>query len=188
MYNLNEFYLKMTILLLGIMGSGKTTVGQIISQKLSLDFYEQDLLTLERSGFDSIFEAFNERLSDWKMTELEVSRELSYQEDQVIACSGGIIENELNLLYFKENCPELHTFYLYASPDVLLDRLATRTSSSNENQNLEDLEAKINKVFFKRDFLYRDYTDDVVDTDSLSPATAAEFILDSIRNRRPDWE
>ena len=48
----------MIVLLLGLMGSGKTSSGRLLAQKLELKFVEMDLLILEKTGFNSVSEVY----------------------------------------------------------------------------------------------------------------------------------
>lgn len=78
------------IILIGMMGCGKTTVGGLLSRQLDLELADTDALIEERAdcAIRDIFRDFGEgRFRDW---ELLVSRELGRREGLVIACGGGL--------------------------------------------------------------------------------------------------
>ena len=125
----------MTILLLGLMGSGKSTIGKLLAEHFGYKFHEMDHLVLEQSGFNSVSEVYEHRMSLWKESELEVSKELSKKENLVIAASGGLSENQLNILYFQENCKHLEIVFLHvdiAKAEQRLLNSAGHTFSENE--------------------------------------------------------
>lgn len=78
------------IVLIGMMGSGKTTVGRLLAGRLHRPFADTDNLIEEREGrsIPEIFEQDGERA--FRTLELELARELSGQDGLVIACGGGL--------------------------------------------------------------------------------------------------
>ena len=78
------------IVLIGMMGSGKTTVGKLLAQHLHRPFIDTDALIEEREGrtIPEIFTQDGE--GAFRALELEVSRELSRQSGFIIACGGGL--------------------------------------------------------------------------------------------------
>ena len=78
------------IVLIGMMGCGKTTVGKLLSQCLNRPLIDTDALIEERadSPVRDIFRDYGEeRFRDWEQV---VCREISGQENLVIACGGGL--------------------------------------------------------------------------------------------------
>lgn len=163
----------MTILLLGMMGVGKTSVGQALAAQLHFNFYEQDVLTLDRTGYESVEAVFQRGLSVWKEAELEISKELSYESDLVLACSGSVIDEQLNLIYFRENAADLMVVYLHATPSVILSRLESKHSSLE----LANLAEKIENLYTKRDSAYRAIATLVVETDGRTPEQSLAGVL-----------
>ncbi len=152
----------MNILLLGIMGSGKTSVGERLAALLSYQFIELDEMILEHGGFKPGEDPYTHKQSYWRECELEISKDVSLDEDQVIATGGGFAENDLNLLYFKEH-GEVMTVYLHASPETLSNRfLGILDKESIARHELTD---KMNVLYDRRDKSYRVRADLVVDTD-----------------------
>lgn len=164
----------MIILVTGFMGAGKSTVGQIIAEKLGYQFVEFDKKVLEKTGFESIAKVYANKKSLWKEIELEVSRELSKEKNLVIACGGGFFDNDLNVLYFKENAENLKIIYLKADAETL----ATRNGKVLKN-DIETVRIKknIELIFLKRDLLYSEFSDITVETSEKDPVEIAELLI-----------
>jgi shikimate kinase len=80
------------IVLVGFMGAGKTTVGQLLAAKLGLRFADSDLVIEQRDG-RSIREIFTEDgEAAFRVAEYEVLAELMRGPDAVVAVGGGAVE------------------------------------------------------------------------------------------------
>lgn len=78
------------IVLIGMMGCGKSTIGTLLAEKLDRTFVDTDTLIEEREG-RSISEIFTTDGEDYfRDQELGISEELARQQDLVIACGGGL--------------------------------------------------------------------------------------------------
>ena len=108
------------IVLIGMMGSGKTTVGRLLAGCLRRPFVDTDVLIEEREGrsIPDIFEQNGENA--FRALELEVSRELSVQSGLVIACGGGLPLREEAINALKQNGL---VFWLDRDPAETYDRL-----------------------------------------------------------------
>lgn len=91
------------IVLIGMMGCGKTTVGQLLSQRLNRPLVDTDALIEQRQGrsIPGIFEQDGEKY--FRALELELCRELSGRKGLVIACGGGLPTQEEAIAALKEN-------------------------------------------------------------------------------------
>ena len=91
------------IVLIGMMGSGKTTVGGLLARRLNRPFIDTDVLIEEREG-RSISEIFARGGEDaFRAVELELSRELSGQGGLIIACGGGLPTRDEAIRALKEH-------------------------------------------------------------------------------------
>ena len=89
----------MNIYLLGMMGSGKSTVGRALSQYMDMPFIDLDL-EIEQSVGKTISEIFkNDGEKYFRNIE---SNQLYQYFDSVVACGGGIILNEGNRTFIKK--------------------------------------------------------------------------------------
>lgn len=78
------------IVLIGMMGSGKTTCGLLLAGKLGRELVDTDALIVEREG-RSIPDIFAQSGEDrFRALEEDLARELARREDLVIACGGGL--------------------------------------------------------------------------------------------------
>ena len=78
------------IVLIGMMGCGKTTVGRLLAQRLECPMADTDALIEERTGrtIPDIFAADGE--ARFRALELELCRELAGRRGLVVACGGGL--------------------------------------------------------------------------------------------------
>ena len=91
------------IVLIGMMGCGKTTVGGLLTRRLGLELADTDALIEERTGrtIPDIFAADGE--ARFRALELELCRELSGWEGLVIACGGGLPTQAEAIAALKES-------------------------------------------------------------------------------------
>lgn len=156
------------------MGAGKSTVGQILAEKLGFEFVEFDKKVLEKTGMESIAKVYSNKKSIWKETEMEVSRELSKERNLVVACGGGFFDNDLNVLYFRENVENLKIVYLKADAETLAKRNGEMVQKDKETLRIKKT---IESLFLKRDLLYSEFADITVDTLDKDPIEIAEFLV-----------
>ena len=91
------------VVLIGMMGSGKTTVGKLLSRRLCRPFIDTDALIEERAG-RSIPDIFEQDGEDaFRALELELAQELSGQCGLVIACGGGLPTRDRAIAALKQN-------------------------------------------------------------------------------------
>ena len=82
--------MEKNIVLIGMMGCGKTTVGRLLAEKLGRTLVDTDALIEEREGctISEIFSVKGE--AHFRDLELGVSEELARKGELVIACGGGL--------------------------------------------------------------------------------------------------
>ena len=95
--------MEKNIVLIGMMGSGKTTVGRLLAQRLGRELADTDALIERRQGrsIPDIFARDGEE--GFRALELELCRELSGRQGLVIACGGGLPMQEGAIAALKEN-------------------------------------------------------------------------------------
>ncbi|XP_039124422.1 shikimate kinase 3, chloroplastic [Dioscorea cayenensis subsp. rotundata] len=110
------------IYLVGMMGSGKTTVGKILSEVLGYSFFDSDKLVEQSVGMSSVAQIFQERSEAFfRDSESEVLRDLSTMHRLVVATGGGAVIRPINWKYMKHGI----TVWL----DVPLEALARRIAA-----------------------------------------------------------
>ncbi len=108
------------IILTGFMGTGKSTIGRILADRLNYDFVDSDELIEERQN-RSIAIIFREDGEPFfRRLEAEISQELGRQRGLVIATGGRLMLDDDNAAALGQSG---QVFCLTASPDVLLERL-----------------------------------------------------------------
>lgn len=104
------------IILIGMMGSGKTTVGKLLAERLQYKLIDTDHIIEETQGLSitRIFDAHGE--SKFRELEENVIDKISKLTDVVISTGGGIILNPINTMRLKEMGTVI---YLKASAEQL---------------------------------------------------------------------
>ncbi|PIA52065.1 hypothetical protein AQUCO_01000150v1 [Aquilegia coerulea] len=114
------------IYLVGMMGSGKTTVGKILAEVLGYSFFDSDKLVEQAVGASSVAQIFLENSEDFfRNKESEVLRGLSFMSRLVVATGGGAVIEEKNWNYMRRGI----TVWL----DVPLEALARRIAAVGTN-------------------------------------------------------
>ena len=163
--------LKSNIILVGPMGSGKTTVGQILAINLGWRFIDTDQLIVERTGKEIplLFEEQGEEY--FRQVEKEVISRFSQISRTVIATGGGAVIDRTNYQLLKENGL---VFYLKASPSVL-----TRRVGSGKGRPLllgKDIQAIVVGLLKEREKYYQE-ADLTIETDFLTPYEVADLLI-----------
>ncbi|GAB2282941.1 Shikimate kinase [Dionaea muscipula] len=110
------------IYFVGMMGSGKTTVGRILSDILGYSFFDSDVLVEQAVGGSSITQIFNQHGENFfRDQESEVLRKLSSMRRLVVSTGGGAVIRSINWKYMREGV----SVWL----DVPLDALARRIAA-----------------------------------------------------------
>jgi shikimate kinase len=108
---------------------------------------------------------------------------MSVEDNLVIACGGGFIENELNIQYFKERPNKVVCVYLSAEVDTLAFRSYEKIKMKNSKVPLDQIRTSIEKIYAKRDLLYRTYSDIVINTDFTEVYKAANDLTELVKKQ-----
>ena len=109
-----------SVFLIGMMGTGKTTVGKRLARELNYRFFDTDVL-IERVSGKTINQIFTEDgEKNFRTLETKIIAELSACTRSAIATGGGIVIEQENWAYLHQGL----IVWLDASPQLLLDRLA----------------------------------------------------------------
>ena len=109
-----------SIVLLGYMGAGKTTIGHALAKVLGVTFYDLDWY-IEMRFHKTVAQIFAERGEDgFREIERNMLHEVAEFENVVISCGGGTPCFFDNMDYMNSLCT---TVYLKASPEVLASHL-----------------------------------------------------------------
>ncbi len=154
----------MNIFLIGPMGAGKSTIGRMLSQELSLNFVDVDREIEERAGADIpwIFDVEGE--SGFRDREEAVVDELTRKDQQVLATGGGAVLRATN-----RACLQSRGFVVYL--DTSVEQQLERTSKDKNRPllNSANPQAVLEKLMLVRDPLYTQTSDLIVKTDRRHP-------------------
>ena len=162
----------MNLILCGMMGAGKTTVGVKIAENTCLRLCDTDGFIVEKHGkIADIFARYGE--AHFRKIETETVRSLAKEDGLVISTGGGLVLKEENVALLKEKGKIV---YLRASIDTLVRRLradGTRPLLENATEGLQDRIARLVK---ERAPIYEQVADFVVDVDGKTPEEIAKEI------------
>ena len=145
--------LKKNLVLLGMMGSGKSTIGYLLSKNLNLEFYDIDSI-IEKQDGRKIAEIFNTEGEDFfRKLEEKVSIKILKLKNKVISLGGGAFLNE-NIR--KEVLSNNVSFWLNWKSNTLINRIKRNNkrpiiNNSNENE-IKKLISKRLKIYSMADF------------------------------------
>ncbi|HME52942.1 MAG TPA: shikimate kinase [Candidatus Lokiarchaeia archaeon] len=111
---------KTNICLVGFMGTGKSTAGNLVAQQLGKQYIETDALIEQKAG-KSIPEIFSEDGEiHFRELEIETIREAASNVDTVFSLGGGAVLNQINMMYMRQSSVII---CLEARPEIILDRI-----------------------------------------------------------------
>ncbi len=90
------------IVLVGMMGSGKTTIGRLISEKLKMNFVDMDEY-IEKAAGSTIRNIFEKGEEYFRALESEAVLEISKLNSAVISTGGGVVKKSANMDLLKKN-------------------------------------------------------------------------------------
>lgn len=121
----NLISINKPIVLVGMMGAGKSTVGTRLAKKLRVPFYDTDNLVQEMAGcsIDDIFKYAGEEF--FRTKERQVVEELLNLTNCVISTGGGAFIDSINRTLIKEKSISI---WLRADYDTILERVSRRNT------------------------------------------------------------
>jgi len=162
---------RQRVVLVGFMGSGKSTVGRLLASRLGWEFVDTDAVIAARAG-SAVTVIFRERGEPaFRELEAEVLEELRQRTRVVIATGGGAPTQERNAPFFAGQGTAV--FYLRVSLDTAL----RRTGAHRDRPLLAQGPAAVRTLYAARLARYESLGV-AVDTDGRDPAAVATAILD----------
>ncbi len=161
------------LVLVGMMGAGKTTVGKALSGRLRRPFVDSDELIEVRTGrtVREIFEADGEEAFRALETAALVEA-LAEPEPLVIAAAGGVVLRPENRDALRNSGALV--FWLQADPSVLADRV---TADGHRPLLGDDPEAALRRLLPERERWYAEVAHAVVETSGRSLQDVVDEIL-----------
>jgi shikimate kinase len=161
-----------SIALVGLPGSGKSSVGRQLAKRLGVPFADSDAVIEERIG--EPIRSFFEREGEARFRDIEqqVIAELCTGAQGVLATGGGAVLREANRRALREHGTVV---YLRASADELHRRL--RHDTQRPLLQVADPRARLRSLYAERDPLYRETAHFLIETGRPSLQTLVGMIL-----------
>ena len=180
-----------SIILVGMMGSGKTAVGRILAEKLERPFCDSDARIAEKTGaeIETIFEYEGEE--SFRNRESDALREILRDENKegkknkiVLAVGGGATLRESNRDLMKKSGAVV---YLRGDADLLCGRLKGRIRGRPLLGDGKNLQRRLARLINQREKFYLAAADVVVDlSPTESPRAIADRILRELKLKNDD--
>lgn len=166
------------IVLIGMMGSGKSTIGKKVSKKLSKNFIDTDEIIERRTNkkISEIFELYGENY--FRNLEKDLTSEISKLGNKVIATGGGLILDKENVKNLKNS-----GVVIYLKNNI--DDLERRLKSNFENRPLLDktnLRKNLKETLKKREQLYIDSADFIIENIDIENTIEKIIELEKIKS------
>ncbi|WP_425456451.1 shikimate kinase [Cohnella pontilimi] len=165
------------LIVVGFMGTGKSTVSKLLSQKLGYTGVDTDEEIERRSGrtIPELFASEGEAsFRDW---ESRVIREVLAGDRQVVATGGGAVLREENRLAMLAAG---WVVALTADRDTLIRRVSLSAETGNRPLLAGDAAKRVDELLEARRHAY-DFAHVMIDTSRRSPAEIAELLLRWLR-------
>lgn len=147
------------IALVGLPGSGKTTIGRQLAHSLGLEFLDTDHVIEQRLGCSVLSYFEREGEAEFRLLESAVLGELCGLPSVVLATGGGAVLKAEN----RESLRRAdRVIYLHASPENLFRRL--RHDRTRPLLQVDDPMQRLKTLYHDRDPLYREVAHEVLDT------------------------
>ena len=166
------------ILLVGLMGSGKTSVGKRLAKKLDLPFVDGDQEIEKAAGLSlvDVLKCFGEE--EYRAGEKRVMKRLLQGSPCVLASGGGSFVAEQTRLLAREHAI---TIWLKADGEILYNRTAGRKHRPFLKGNDEHLKNKLEK-YINEEYPYYSEADIVVETKEEQVDNTVARVVDAIND------
>ena len=165
-----------SIILIGPMGSGKTSTGRILAKEMDFDFLDTDEEVVERTGVSIAYIFDVEGEAGFRQRELQALMKLLDNDNVVIATGGGIIMHDESREIIKS-----HKRVIYLKTSI--EKQVERAVVSDKRPLLIDTDpaSKLQELMLTREPLYEEISNIKIDTDERKPSEIALEIIDRLR-------
>jgi shikimate kinase len=169
----------MNIVLLGMRGSGKTTVGKILAQKMGRELIEMDELITRKAGLTIPEIVAKHGWGKFRDIEEEITGEVAGRDNIINASGGGVVTREKNAQKLKKNGILV---WLQASVNTLVNRTGEDTGRPplvEGKSRREDMELTLKE----RKPLYQQAADLTINTENKTPEEIADLVINLLAVR-----
>ncbi|OLS02353.1 shikimate kinase [Tissierella creatinophila] len=164
-----------SIVLIGFMGTGKSTVAKVLSKQLNLELIDTDKSIEKKTGLtiSEIFEKYGEK--GFRDIETDIIKDLKDKKEKIISCGGGVCLRDENIKNLKTNH---RVILLEASARVILERIKDDDTRPilKDKTDIESVEM----IMKRRKASYQKCADLIIDTDEKSVEKIVDEIIEKL--------
>jgi len=168
--------LNYNIVLIGFMGTGKSTISAYLSEQFGMEAIDMDQVISEREGMpiSRIFEVHGEEY--FRNAETNLLKELQTKNNVVISCGGGTPLREENVVEMKKNGKVV---LLTAKPETIFNRVKDNHDRPliENNKSVEFIE----ELMLKRKDKYIAAADVIIETDNKDKQQICHELIDALK-------
>ncbi len=163
----------MNLVLIGYRGTGKSTVGTLLAERLGMRYVcmDNEITTKAKMSTPEIVAAYG--WSKFRDMEAELTIELTSQDGLIIDTGGGVIERQENVKALQANT---QIFWLHASVDTIISRIQDDSSRPALTSGKTFVE-EVAEVLAKREPVYKAAADHSIDANNASPSQITDLIV-----------
>ena len=166
----------MNVILCGMMGAGKTTIGIKIAELTGRRWYDTDGCIVDKHGkISDIFEYYGE--AHFRKLETEIVKELSQKDGLVISSGGGLVLKKENNELLQRNGKIV---FLRATVETLAKRLKVDGERPLLQTSTESIRQRLERLLKERMPVYEHVADLIVDVDGKTPEEIAKEVVQKI--------
>lgn len=169
-----------SIVLIGLMGAGKSTVGRLVAARLGRPFRDTDAVVEHVAGATvaELFATEGER--GFRDREAAAVRDVAALRGQVVAVGGGAVLRSANVTQLRSTGDLI---LLEADPSALAARLAAADEGdARPLLHDADVAATLRRLWAERDAAYRAAAGHLIDTTERTPEEVAQDVLEWARD------
>lgn len=144
------------IVLIGMPGCGKSTIGKLLSDETGLEFIDLDEYIVKSNGM-TIEEMFEQGEGFFRVKETKAVKEVSRNSGIIISTGGGVIKRPENMNYLKEKGIII---FIHRSPEKII-----QTLDNSVRPLLKEGVNRIYDLYEERQALYKKYGEIVINND-----------------------
>lgn len=167
------------IILIGMPGSGKSTLGVVLAKKLGYKFIDSDLLIQEKYG--KTLERLIEEYGDEGFIKLENDVNCSIEAERAVIATGG------SAVYGSEAMEHFRDIGTVIYLEVCEEELEERVGSLKERGVVSNGKKNIEEIFADRKNLYRRYADITLNQNGKKIRESVEEMYDLVVNKDSNY-